>query len=254
MIVAGIILAAGKGTRIKSTNRNKVTLPFLSKPLIMYAVELLQSLAKPVVVVVGAFSDSVKEVLKDSNVTYAYQKDQLGTGHATVIGLKVLEKLTSPPSIVLVGYGDHTMFYKKKIVQKLIDNHIKNKALISCITTIHENPNKLAWGRIMRDRKGEVFDIVEQKDASVGQKKIKELNAGFYCFDYEFLKKNLVKIPKSRASGEYYLNSLIKIAASQKQRIKTLDVTFENVGIGINRNKELEESQKIYMTRMKNSK
>lgn len=245
-MIAGIILAAGKGTRIKSKDRNKVTLPFLNKPLVTYGVELMSQVADKVVVVVGSFHESVKDVLKNYKVTFANQKKRLGTAHATKVGLKFLIKLRPPPSLVLVGYGDHTMFYKKQNVQDLIALHRNKKAVMSLITVKYDNAS-LHWGFIIRDDKNKIVDSIEFKDASKIQKQIKELNAGFYCFDFMFLNDNITKVPKSLISGEYYINSLIKIAAGQGKYVAGLEIPFSQVGIGINRYSELEESQKLYL-------
>lgn len=243
----GIILAAGKGTRMKSKEKNKVTLPFLNKPLIIYSVELMNNLAEKTIVVVGAFAKSVKEVLKDKKVIYAYQRKRLGTGHATKIGVEKIISLGLKPKNVLVGYGDHTMFYKIDDIKKLINQHKKEKAVMTLISCNYDNTN-LHWGYIIRDRDGQVIDSIEFKDADEKTKKtVSELNAGFYCFDFEFLKKNLKKIPKSPVSGEYYINSLIKIAANQKMKVIAYQVPFSAVGIGVNRWQELEESQRLYL-------
>lgn len=245
-------MAAGKGTRIKSKNSNKVTLPFLNKPLIIYAVELMLGLTDFTVVVVGAFAQSVKDVLKNYRVIYGLQSKRLGTAHATGVGLKLVEKYS--PDLVLVGYGDHTMFYKKETIKKLVVLHKKNQAVMSLITTDYDNPNYLSWGRIIRDKNGFVVDSVEQKDATEEEKKIKELNAGFYCFDFNFLKNYLRKVRKSKISGEYYINSLIKIAAEAGLKVVGLKVPFSGVGIGINRYDELKESQKLYLSARYNSR
>ncbi|OGK42979.1 hypothetical protein A3A46_01910 [Candidatus Roizmanbacteria bacterium RIFCSPLOWO2_01_FULL_37_13] len=251
MNIAGIILAAGKGTRIKSKDRNKVTLPFLNKPLIIYAVELLSGVANPVVVVVGAFYESVKDALRGHTVVYTHQRKRLGTAHAAKVGLKKMDNYSPTPEMVLISYGDHAMFYSKETVLKLIDLHKTEKAVMSIITTSFDSPNSLAWGRIIRKENNYIVDIVEQKDATQQQLKIKELNAGFYCFDFNFLKNNIKKIKKSKVSGEYYLTDLVKIAADQRNKVVGLKVHFSGVGIGINRYDELEESQKIYVQRGK---
>lgn len=245
-MIATIILAGGKGTRAKSKDKNKVTLSFLNKPLIIYAVELMSSVASPVVVVVGAFAESIKKVLKKYPVTYAFQKKRLGTAHATRVGLEELKKISPSPKRVLVCYGDHAMFYKKETVEKLIYIHTKNKSSVSLITTVYDQPDKLRWGRIIRDEKNNIINIIEQVDASNKIKKIKEVNAGFYCFNYNFLLKNISKIKKSPTSGEYYINYLVKIAVDKKKKITSLQVPFDNVGIGINTINELKESEKIY--------
>jgi len=251
-MIIGIILAAGKGTRIKAKNANKVALLFLNKPLVLYAVELMEKLAKKIFVVIGAFHESVKKALKNKKVFFAYQKKRLGTGHAVKVAIEEIVKKNLKPEIVLVGYGDHTMFYKEEDIKKMIKLHKKEKAVMSIITTKSEDNEKLHWGYILRDGKNNITDSVEYKDASDEIKKnIKELNAGFYCFDFDFLKDNLKKIPKSKVSGEYYLNSLIKIAADQSLKVVGLTIPFSSVGIGVNTWQELEESQRIYLSMKK---
>lgn len=246
-MIIGIILAAGKGTRMKSKDKNKVTLPFLNKPLIVYSVELMKKIADKVLVVIGAFHESVKEVLKNFKVIYAYQKKRLGTGHAVKKALEKIAELKLNPNLILVGYGDHTMFYKEEEIKKLIALHQKEEAVMSIITAEHDNKD-LHWGYILRNEKGEIVDSIEYKDADqLVKKKIKELNAGFYCFNFDFLKRFINKVPKSKASGEYYINSLIKIAVDNGFKVAGLKVPFSSVGIGVNRWSELEESQRLYL-------
>jgi len=153
-MIGGIILAAGKGTRIKAKTINKVTLPFLNKPLIIYSVELMEKVADKIFVVIGAFHQSVKKVLQNKRVFYAYQRKRLGTGHAVKVAVEKIIKEGLLPKIVLVGYGDHTMFYEKKDIERLIDLHQKEKAVMSIITTESEENQKLHWGYILRDKDG----------------------------------------------------------------------------------------------------
>lgn len=249
-MIIGIILAAGKGTRIKAKTANKVTLSFLNKPLVLYSVELMEKIANKIVVVVGAFHQSVKQVLKNKKVIYAYQKKRLGTAHAVKVALSEIERLKLKPNLVLVGYGDHMMFYEKEDIDKLINLHQKEKAVMSLVSVISDKNDSLHWGYIIRNKKNEVIDSVEYKDAEEKiRKKVKELNAGFYCFNYQFLKKNIKKISKSKITGEYYINYLIRIAADNSLKVTALNIPFTRVGIGINTWQELEESQKIYLTR-----
>lgn len=243
--VASIILAAGKGTRINSRDRNKVSYPFLMKPMVAYGVELFQKVSKPVVVVVGAYEESVKEVLKNyPEVVFVTQKEQLGTGDATKVGLQALSK--NPPSLVLVGMGDHMMFYKPKTIEKLIELHKSNQAVVTLLTTRYHSPDHLAWGRVERDKNLNVTDIIEQKDATEKQRKIKDLNAGLYCFDYKFLKSEINKIKKSPVTNEYYLTDIILRAFKDKLKVVGMPVRFREVGIGINRQEELLESQNLF--------
>jgi len=247
-MIIGVVLAAGKGTRIKAKTANKVTLPFLNKPLILYSVELMEKVANKTFVVIGAFHKSVKKVLTQKKVFYAFQKKRLGTGHAVKVALEEIVKKKIKAKIVLVCYGDHTMFYKKEDINKLIALHQKKDAAMSIITTESEDNEKLHWGYVLRDENDNIIDSVEYKDATDEVKKEKELNAGFYCFNFDFLKYNLKKIPKSEVSGEYYLNSLIKIASDQNFKVAGLKIPFSSVGIGINTLSQLDESQQIYLS------
>lgn len=248
-MIAGIILAGGDGKRFNLKDINKVAVPFLGKPMIRYGVEVLEGLISPIVIVVGSYADSVKNALADKDVLYAYQKQRLGTAHAAKVGFDLLKTFpqfqTNDRKLVIVGYGDHMMFYKKETVKKLINLHNKNLAM-SIVTIEHDNPNKLVWGRIIRDSSGLIVDSVEQKDATPDQRLIKELNAGLYCFNYDFFVNNINKVEKSPITGEYYINSLIKIASGQGMKVAALKVPFDEVGIGVNRNEELINSQGLY--------
>lgn len=236
--VVGIILAAGKGKRIKSKRINKVTSLLSGKPLIFYAVELLEGLVDRIIVVVGAFEESVRAALKDkTNIEFVRQTKQLGTAHAVKV---VLGKFgLDQPHLILVGMGDHMMFYNKKTIQNLIDRHNEEKAAVSFITTKYGNPDTLQWGRIERDKSRKVLDIVEHKDASEKQRKIKELNAGFYCFDYKFLKTHIDLIKKSKVTNEYYLSDIISRAFKDKLKVIGMPVEFSQVGRGVNRKEDL---------------
>lgn len=246
-MIVGIILAAGKGTRLRSTDRNKVTLPFLNKPLVVYSVELMQQVCDQTVVVVGAFHESVKQILKNYPVTFAYQDEQLGTGHATRVGFSEIIKNSWQPSEVLVGYGDHTMFYKQKTIQKLIDLHRQKKANVSLLTFTYDDPNRIKYGRIVRDTEGFVTAIVEHKEATPQELEIKEVNPGFYCFDFQFLKENIGKLVQSGTTNEYYITDMIKIAVDQEKKVVGLTIDFKEAGLGINTVEELAENEKIYL-------
>src|SRR5580700_9702383 len=115
----GIILAAGEGSRMKIEGKNKTEVPFGGKPLVQYGIDLFAKTVDKTVLVVGAFSDSL---LKTANVTpgtlIAHQTERLGTGHATAVGVHKIEKHHLSPETVLIGYGDHMMFYTPEIILK----------------------------------------------------------------------------------------------------------------------------------------
>lgn len=241
--IAAIILAAGKGKRINSKGVNKVAYFFLDKPMVSYGVELFEDAASRIVVVIGAYAQSVKGVLLDKkNILFAYQKKRLGTAHAVAVGVAALKKYS--PTLVLVGMGDHMMFYKKQTIREFVKLHQSEKAVFSVITTVVESPT--GYGRIIREKNGTVSGVVEEKDATPDQKKIKEINAGLYCFDFTFLLKNLKKIKKSPVTKEYYIPELIPIALSQGKKVTAYKVPYSEVGIGVNLQEEFVQSQKLY--------
>ncbi|QQG44114.1 MAG: NTP transferase domain-containing protein [Candidatus Roizmanbacteria bacterium] len=244
-MIASIILAAGLGKRMESKEKNKVVTPFMGKPMIIYGVELFKDISYPIVVVVGAFYQSIEDSLKGYDVIYACQEERVGTGNAVKVGIEAL--FSYSPESVLVGHGDHMMFYSKKTIENLIEMHKDNHPAVTMITTEHAKPDELAWGRIIRNNNYEIIDSVEQKDATVDQRKITELNAALYCFNYQFLKDFVGRIKKSPVTGEYYLNSLIKMAVTDGRRVIGFKVPFEEVGIGVNSPSDLIKSQELFL-------
>lgn len=241
--IIGIILAAGKGKRLNSRQINKVCLPFNGRPIIDYAASLMCKVTKKTICVIGAFGDSVKQVLANYPVIFVEQKRQLGTAHAVKVAVASLREKSA---IILVGYGDHMMFYSPKTIKKLIELHRQTGAVMSLISIELKDFQNMAWGKIIRGKNGEVVDSKELKDCSPKEQQITELNAGFYCFNLSFLRTHLPKVPRSSVSGEYYLNSLVKIANNSGLTVSALKVPFREVGIGVNRKEELEESQTLY--------
>lgn len=237
-----IILAAGRGKRMKSKSANKVTLHLANKPLILHSIDLLEKMKfAEIVVTVGYAKDSVKEVLKKSKVVFAEQKKRLGTGHAVKIAFP---KITGKITDILIIYGDDSHFYTEKTISNLINKHEESGASITFLTIKVDNPFGL--GRIVRNNSGEVVAIIEEKDASPKIRKIKEVNPACYIFKVSFLQKYLSTIPKSKVTGEYYLTSLIDIAISNSEKISTYQA--ENMPWrGVNTKEELEEAEKIFL-------
>lgn len=248
--VGAIILAAGKGTRMKSETQNKVALQFHGKPLITYGVETALQVTNHVVVVIGAMADSVKKSLEGFTVEFAHQAEQRGTGHALQVGFEVLK--SHKPTLVLVGHGDHMMFYKSERFRELIQLHKDQNADISLVTTTAPTTQDMAWARIIRDEHKNVTGIVEQNEATEEQKKIQEVNPALYCFTAKFLEEFLPQITESPVTQELYLTDLLLLAVKNGKKIVTLSVPFQEVGIGVNKPEELERSQKLYSVREKN--
>jgi len=239
--LGAIILAAGRGSRMKSKSINKVTLHLANKPLILHSIHLLEKMNfKEIVVVVGFAKDSVKKVLSDSKIVFAEQKKRLGTGHAVKSAIK---EINSDITDVLVIYGDDSHFYKKETISSLTNAHLSANASVTFLTISTRNPFGL--GRIVRDNSGAVTSIVEEKDASEKVRKITEVNPACYMFKVSFLKKFLKSIKKSPVTGEYYLTSIIDIAIKNKEKIETLHAG-EMSWRGVNTKEELEDAEKIY--------
>lgn len=240
-----VILAAGKGTRMGNGRTPKVLTMLNNKPLILYLldeIEKVGQLAKPVIVV-GYMHKKVEGVL-GSHYLYALQKEQLGTAHAL---------LASRPKVraenIVVLYGDHP-FIKADSIKSLISMHFKTGAHLSMLTAQVENfrgENKPFenFARIIREPlEHRVVRIVENKDASPVQKKIKEINPGVYMFNTKWLWPNLEKIHNRNAQREYYLTDIVGLAIEQGEVIQSLMVDPEEV-LGINSIQDLETAAKL---------
>ena len=213
--LGAIILAAGKGTRMKSKALNKVVLPLADKPMIIHTIEMLEKMQiKQIVVVVGFAKKSVMDVL-GNKVLFAEQAKRLGTAHAVSCGLKKMPKSVSN---VLVINGDDSAFYTKEIIQNLINLHFVANASATLLTIEKENPYGL--GRIVRALNGNIISIVEEKDATDVEKMIREVNPACYIFKIAFLNKYLSRVQKSKITGEYYLTSLIHLAIENQEPVQ----------------------------------
>ncbi len=244
-MIVGIILAAGKGTRITSNGTNKTALDFSGKPMVSYALELFQHTVDKTVLVVGAYADSVRKAAAAYHPLISVQHKRLGTGHAVLVALRSMKKTGITPELVVVGYGDHMMFYTPNTVREMIAKHRARKAALTLVTVMHESPDTLAWGRVLRNSEGYVARVVEQKDATSQERAVRELNAGFYVFDFSFLTNYIGTLEKSSVSQEYYITDMIARAVDNGYKVLAFPVPFPEVGIGVNTWEQLNESQKL---------
>ncbi len=237
-----VILAAGKGTRMNATDKNKVVLSLNQKPMISYTVDTLTSIGiNQIVVVVGFQQQSVKDVLGD-RVTYAIQEQPLGTGDAVKASLPQLQATADS---VLVMSGDDSAFYTPELFQKLLSTHEDHQNQVTVVSIVKPNPQGL--GRIMRDDSGKFIAIVEEKNATEEQRQISEINTGLYCFDKEFLSQALNKLEKNPVTLEYYLTDVIKYAHLNQKKAEALLWNDNSIWHGVNTAEEL----KIAETSMK---
>ncbi len=238
-----IVMAAGKGTRMKSKS-SKLVQKIYGKEIVKRAVENAKKAGvHNIVAVVGYMKEAVMGVLGDS-VSYAVQEEMLGTGHAVMQATKYLE---GKKGKVLVLNGDVPIL-RPETLNKLLNKSIENKEAATLLTAIYDNPT--GYGRIVRDEGGNVKGIVEEKDTSDEQKFIKEINAGIYCFDIEALLDALKEIKPNNAQGEYYLTDVIEIM--NKKGLKTGAVVVEDNTeiLGVNDRVQLELLTKVLQMRI----
>lgn len=241
--VMTIIMAAGKGTRMKS-NKSKLVHEIYGKPLVKRVVELAEKIGSDeIVAVVGHLREQVQEVLGDS-VKYAYQDELLGTGHAVMQARKYLE---GKKGKVVILYGDVPII-RPETLKNLISKSIKNKEYATLLTAKYENP--MGYGRIIRDEGGNIKEIIEEKDADPLQKKIKEINSGIYCFDIEELLTALKKVKNDNAQGEYYLTDVIKIMNDEGLKTGAVIVEDNTEILGVNDRSQLELLTRVLRMRI----
>lgn len=213
--LTAIVLAAGQGKRMKSQT-SKVLHKIAGKPMLLRTVKTLENLnPKQIIVVANPKNRSGLKRLLPENVVFALQQKPLGTADAAKAGLKMASNDTNHIAIL---YGDDTAFYKPQTVLDVYKKHIDSEADVTFVTIKLNNP--IGLGRIVR-KNGQIA-IVEEKDASADQEKIKEVNDGLYIFKRNFLSRNLPKITPSVVTGELYITDLIELANKAKRKINTV--------------------------------
>ena len=241
--VMTIIMAAGKGTRMK-TNKSKVVHKIYDKELVRRVAELAKKVGSDeVVTVVGHLREQVQAVLGDS-VKYAIQEELLGTGHAV---MQAKEYLQGKKGKVVVLNGDVPII-RQETLENLITKSIKNKEYGTLLTAIYENPT--GYGRIVRDEGGNIREIVEEKDADPLQKRIKEINSGVYCFDIEELLHSLDHIKPNNVQSEYYLTDVIKIMNEKGLKTGAVIVEDNTEILGVNDRAQLELLTRVFRIRI----
>ena len=231
---SAIVLAAGKGTRMKS-DKCKVMHEVLHKPMIGHIVESLRKAnVDRIVVVVGHGAESVKEYLKDS-VEYALQEPQLGTGHAAMQA----EMLKEEKGDTIILCGDGPCIQSETILKVFEAN--KDHAC-SVVTAVLEDGAR--YGRIVRNEKNLVEKIVEAKDCSSEELEIKEINTGIFCFKNELLFEGLKEIKNNNAQNEYYLTDLVEIFNKKGLSVNAMVVDDVDETMGVNDRVDLAKAQK----------
>lgn len=239
-----VILAAGKGTRMKS-DLPKVLHIAGGKPLINHVVETAQKLdPKQIFVIVGHGRDQVIEQLKTyKNTQTVVQEPQLGTGHAVQQVQPFLNMITGN---LLILSGDVPLL-RSSTLKQLIQTQLDTATAATILTAIVEDPS--GYGRVIRDHKDMLNKIVEHRDCTPGQLEVKEINAGIYLFDATLLFKALANIRNENAQGEYYLPTALDYFLLWGEKV-TLQIIEDPLEIsGVNTFEQLSEINRIFSHR-----
>jgi bifunctional UDP-N-acetylglucosamine pyrophosphorylase/glucosamine-1-phosphate N-acetyltransferase len=243
--LACIVLAAGKGTRMRSAH-GKVLHPLLGRPLVAYPVQLARDLgANPIVAVLGHQRAAVEAALVArfgaTTIRTVEQAEQRGTGHAVRLAMPVLRRFGG---IVVILYGDVPLL-RRETVRALVGTARRYRCL-ALVTT--SPPDPTGYGRIVRDERGHIMSVVEQKDATPDELAIGEINAGIYAAPADFLRTATAGLDPRNAQGEYYLTDIVS-RASRTIGVTAVDADFRDVA-GINDRRQLGESEAIMRARI----
>lgn len=234
-----LILAAGAGTRMKSA-MPKVLHKVAGVSMIEHILDLCDdlNLGTPITVI-GHGADQMREALKNRNVKFALQEQQMGTGHAVMVAQ---EQLTEQGN-TLILYGDVPLL-KRETVAAFIAQHDAEGNAATVMTTRMADPT--GYGRIMRDDAGKVLQIVEQRDASEEQRQIREINTGIMCFNTRYLKNTLSNLTNENDQKEYYLTDAIELLEKSKLPVGAYVVEDHREVMGINSRVQLQDAEQIY--------
>ncbi len=231
--LAIVILAAGKGTRMKS-QKAKVLHEAFYQPMVAHVINSTKTLSPAqTIAVVGHQSEDVKNALLKYNIEFVLQKEQRGTGHAVLVTEgEVSHDITD----IMILCGD-TPLIEGTTLENFYRQHMENGHDITLMTALLDNPAN--YGRILSDSYGNITGIVEQKDASPEELKIREINAGIYCVKKEFLYSALKNVGTDNNQGEVYLTDIISIGVKKGLQVKRCQAEKAIDVLGVNSRLEL---------------
>ncbi|MBT3699118.1 MAG: bifunctional UDP-N-acetylglucosamine diphosphorylase/glucosamine-1-phosphate N-acetyltransferase GlmU [Methylococcales bacterium] len=237
MAIKSIILAAGKGTRMRSM-QPKVLHPLAGKPLVEHVYDLCQELEdNTITIVYGHGGETVRKALDSLSVSWVEQAEQLGTGHA----VQQAESQINDNDTVLILYGDVPLLKLATVKVLLADVSDKTLALLTV-----ELDQPKGYGRIVRDNKNQVINITEEKDASEQVKQIREVNTGILAVAGASLKRWLRLLENNNTQNEYYLTDIIALAVSEGVAIKTSQPVHSSEVLGVNNKSQLSYLERVY--------
>jgi len=233
--ITALILAAGKGTRMKS-DKAKVLHELFFKPMLHHVLDTVQQARiDDLAVIVGHQKEKVLDSLSGYHFSPIIQEEQLGTGHAVLCA----EPACSAADLVMILCGD-TPLIRPDTLQTMIREHLASAAMLTLMTTRLDDP--FGYGRIITDSDGHILKIVEQKDASENQQKIREINAGIYLVAADFLFPALKQIGTDNSQGEVYLTDIVSIAVRRGHRVCKFRHTPAIDVLGVNSRVELAQA------------
>ncbi len=240
---AVIVLAGGKGRRMES-DLAKVLHPLADTPMVHHVLEAAKGL-EPIVMIVGHQADAVKSNVAATfpGVKFAYQAEQLGTGHAVQQTEQALKGFVGD---VIILSGDVPLV-TPHLVRNLQTQHISKNEAITVLTTTLDDATGL--GRIIRDKNGNFKKIIEHRDASETQRQIHEINTGIYMVKAPLIFELLKDVSNDNASGEFYLTDIIALASDRGLAVNTLHVDDGLALLGVNSPSQLKEAEAIYQQR-----
>ncbi len=228
-----VILAAGKGTRMKSPHP-KVLFNLCGRHLLEWVVRAVRNAGiGRVIIVVGSSKEEVVEEVERLGAEWVEQSEQLGTGHALRV---VTPLLKGKEGDVFVLYGDAPLI-RAETLRELGKRHRETSADATLITTFLEDPT--GYGRIIRNNKGQIKGIVEELDLKEEERAAKEINSGVYCFKVQSLLKALDGLSTENKKGEYYLTQVVELFNNFGGKVESLPLTDEKELLGVNSQMDL---------------
>ncbi|MBM3222385.1 MAG: UDP-N-acetylglucosamine pyrophosphorylase [Candidatus Tectomicrobia bacterium] len=241
--LAIVIIAAGKGTRMRSPLA-KVLHPLAGRPLVAHVLDVAMTLApQRLIVVVGHQADAVRHACMPYGATCVLQEPQLGTGHAVAQAEPLLADFAGD---VLVLYGDVPLL-QADTLRSLWATHQQHQAAVTVLTANLETPT--GYGRILRDAQAQITRIVEERDASVAEKAVREINSGVYCLQAPFLFAALRRVGMANDQGEQYLTDVVAMAVADQCRVASLIVTTPQEILGVNTPEDLAHLETLLQQR-----
>jgi bifunctional UDP-N-acetylglucosamine pyrophosphorylase/glucosamine-1-phosphate N-acetyltransferase len=236
---AAVILAAGKGTRMESTEA-KVLVPLAGRPLIDHVLDTVLPLGfGRVLVVVGHQHERVRAALAGRPVEFVLQEPQNGTGHALQCAAPALHGFGGA---VVVLAGDAPLL-RPRTLSRLLAHHRETGAVITVLTAVVPDPD--TYGRVLRDAGGRVTAIVEDTDCPPEQRGVREINSSIYAFDYPFLAGALPRLAADNRQGELYLTDTVGLAVGEERRVEGFRVEDPREVLGINTREQLAAAGRV---------